>query len=54
MTFLIDDADIDRIKALYNYYPIDGVTTNPSILAKYGKNPYEALYAIREFIGSRE
>ena len=53
MTFLIDDADIDRIKALYNYYPIDGVTTNPSILAKYGKPPYEALFAIREFIGNK-
>lgn len=53
MTFLIDDADIDRIKNLYNYYPIDGVTTNPSILAKYGKNPYEALFAIREFIGNK-
>lgn len=53
MKFLIDDADIDRIKTLYNYYPIDGVTTNPSILAKYGKNPYEALLAIREFIGNK-
>ena len=53
MTFLIDDADIERIKKLYNYYPIDGVTTNPSILAKYGKNPYEALFAIREFIGNK-
>ena len=51
MKLLIDDADIERIKALYNYYPIDGVTTNPSILAKYGKPPYEALLAIREFIG---
>lgn len=53
MKFLIDDADIDRIKTLYNYYPIDGVTTNPSILAKYGKNPYEALLAIRDFIGNK-
>lgn len=53
MKLLIDDADIERIKALYNYYPIDGVTTNPSILAKYGKNPYEALLAIRDFIGNK-
>ena len=50
---LIDDADIDRIKALYNYYPIDGVTTNPSILAKCGRPPYEALRDIREFIGNK-
>lgn len=53
MTLLIDDADIERIKAIYNFYPIDGVTTNPSILAKYGKPPYEALLAIREFIGNK-
>lgn len=53
MKLLIDDANIDRIKELYNYYPIDGVTTNPSILAKYGKPPYEALLAIRDFIGNK-
>lgn len=50
---LIDDADIGKIKALYNYYPIDGVTTNPSILAKCGRPPYEALQDIREFIGNK-
>ncbi len=53
MNLLIDDADIERIKAIYHYYPIDGVTTNPSILAKCGRPPYEALYKIREFIGNR-
>lgn len=53
MNLLIDDADIERIKAIYHYYPIDGVTTNPSILAKCGRPPYEALRQIREFIGNR-
>lgn len=53
MKLLIDDANLERIKHIYNYYPIDGVTTNPSILAKYGKPPYEALLAIREFIGNK-
>ncbi len=53
MRFLVDDADIARIKALYHYYPIDGVTTNPSILAKCGRPPYEALRDIREFIGNK-
>lgn len=51
MKFLIDDADIDRIKEIYNYYPIDGVTTNPTIIAKSGRKPYEVLKEIREFIG---
>lgn len=53
MKLLIDDADIGRIKAIYHYYPVDGVTTNPSILAKCGRPPYEALREIREFIGNR-
>ena len=53
MKLLIDDADIDRIKKLYHYYPIDGVTTNPSILAKCGRPPYKALMDIREFIGNK-
>lgn len=51
MKLIIDDAKIEAIKKIYNFYPIDGVTTNPSILAKCGKNPYEVLTEIREFIG---
>ena len=51
MKFLIDDADIEKIKEIYDKYPVDGVTTNPSILAKSGKNPYEVLVEIRRFIG---
>lgn len=51
MKLLIDDADIDKIKRLYDYYPIDGVSTNPSILAKTGRKPYEVLAQIRAFIG---
>jgi len=41
MRLLIDDANIEKIKAIYDKYPVDGVTTNPSILAKSGRNPYE-------------
>lgn len=51
MKLLIDNADIERIKAIYRLYPVDGVTSNPSILAKTGRNPYAVLREIREFIG---
>ncbi len=51
MKLLIDDANIEKIKAIYKYYPVDGVTTNPSILAKCGGNPYDVLAEIRAFIG---
>ncbi|MDO4272619.1 MAG: transaldolase family protein [Eubacteriales bacterium] len=51
MKLIIDDAHIDLIKRVYEYYPIDGVTTNPSILAKSDRNPYDVLKEIRAFIG---
>lgn len=52
MKFIIDDAGIEKIKEIYSIYPVDGVTTNPSILAKNGRQPYETLKEIREFIGA--
>lgn len=51
MKLIIDDAHIDQIKKIYEHYPVDGVTTNPTILAKSGKQPYEVLKEIRAFIG---
>ena len=51
MKLFIDDANIEKIKAIYQYFPCDGVTTNPSIISRTGKNPYEVLKEIREFIG---
>ncbi|WP_346685829.1 fructose-6-phosphate aldolase [Megamonas hypermegale] len=51
MEFIIDDAHIEFIKKIYEFYPVDGVTTNPSILAKCGRQPYEVLKEIRQFIG---
>lgn len=52
MKLLIDNADINKIKKIYEYYPVDGVTTNPTILAASGRQPYEVLKEIRAFIGS--
>lgn len=51
MKLCIDHADINLIKHIYEYYPVDGVSTNPSILAKAGRNPYEVLKEIRSLIG---
>lgn len=51
MKFIIDDANVEAIKNLYEYFPVEGVTTNPSILAKSKRSPYEVLGEIREFIG---
>lgn len=51
MKLFIDDANIEDIKRIYDLYPVDGVTTNPSILSKQKRNPKEVLKEIREFIG---
>ena len=52
MKLIIDDAHIDQIKKIYEFYPVDGVTTNPTILAQSGRKPYDVLKEIREFIGA--
>ena len=49
MKLLIDSANIEDIKHIYKYYPVDGVTTNPSILLKAGKEPYACLDEIVGF-----
>ena len=54
MKLIIDDANMNEIRKMYEYFPMDGVTCNPSILAKEGRNPYEVLKEIREFIGDNE
>lgn len=51
MKLLIDHADLDSIKELIALFPIDGVTTNPTILAKAWENPKDRLVKIRELIG---
>lgn len=52
MKLLIDDANVEMIKKINEYYPVDGVTTNPSILAKSGKQPFDVLKEIRDIIGA--
>lgn len=54
MKLLIDSADITAIKKLCEYYPIDGVTTNPTILKKAGKQPHVVIKEIRDIIGKKD
>lgn len=51
MKLFIDDVDIQKVKELWDCYPVDGVTSNPSILKKNGQPPLAILREIREFIG---
>ena len=54
MKLFIDDADVNEIRRLTDLYPIDGVTTNPSILARTGRNPVEVLKEIRDILGDEK
>ena len=51
MRILLDTANLDDIRYFNTYYPIEGVTTNPTILSKEGGKPVEQLKAIRKIIG---
>ncbi len=50
MKFFIDTANIDEIKEAASMGVLDGVTTNPSLVAKEGKNFEELLKEICEIV----
>ncbi|MDF2903075.1 MAG: transaldolase [Bacillus sp. (in: firmicutes)] len=54
MRLYIDSADVEKIKYLNKYYPIAGVTTNPSIIVKENRPYLELLKEIREVIGDEK
>lgn len=51
MKILLDTANLEDIKYFNTYYPIVGVTTNPTILSKEPGDVVENLKAIRNIIG---
>lgn len=52
MKLIIDDANVEKVREVWDVYPCDGVTTNPSILAKGGRKPYDVLLELREIVGA--
>jgi len=46
MKFFIDTANIEEIRKAWELGVIDGVTTNPSLMAKEGKDPVKLLKEI--------
>ncbi len=51
MMYLLDTADLSAIQRAKDLYPVIGVTTNPSIIAKEKKGFLEIVNGIRETIG---
>ena len=50
MEFFIDSADIEAIRELCAFLPIDGVTTNPTIITKSGKAPEQVFAELAEVL----
>ncbi|PLS08892.1 transaldolase family protein [Neobacillus cucumis] len=51
MKLYIDSADVKQISRINEYYPISGVTTNPSIIVRENRPFIELLKEIRQVIG---
>lgn len=52
MELYLDTADITAIKRLASVLPINGVTTNPSIVAKSGKAIFSLLTELQDILGA--
>jgi len=50
MKFFVDTADVDDIKDLAATGLLDGVTTNPSLIAKSGRNILEVIKEIADIV----
>jgi fructose-6-phosphate aldolase 2 len=53
MIYLADTANIEELKELFYYFPIEGVTTNPTIIAAENKPLSQILPQIIELVGDR-
>ncbi|BAQ15035.1 putative transaldolase [Clostridium botulinum] len=54
MLILLDTANIESIKNINDIYPLDGVTTNPTIISKEKKDFISILRKIRNVIGEEK
>ena len=54
MRMILDTANLKDIEYFNTYYPIEGVTTNPTILSKEGGDVLKLLKDIRAIIGEEK
>ena len=50
MKFFVDTAELDQIKELHDLGMVDGVTTNPSLIAKSGRDILEVTKEICDLV----
>lgn len=51
MIYILDTADIDEIRYCNEFYPVSGVTTNPTIISKEHDDFWKIVSEIRSIIG---
>ena len=51
MLYMLDTADLDMIRYCNEFYPVAGVTTNPTIIAKQKGDFWSLIERIRSIIG---
>lgn len=52
MIYMADTADLNELRSLYQFFPLEGVTTNPTILSHAGYKLSVAIEGIQELVGS--
>ncbi len=50
---MADTANLEELRELFHSFPLEGVTTNPTILAKGGLPLSKAVPAILEIVGNK-
>lgn len=50
MKFFVDTANVDEIREIHSWGVVDGVTTNPSLVAKEGRNFEEVIAEITSIV----
>ena len=54
MLYLLDTADLEAIAHFSEYYPLSGVTTNPTLISKQKTDCFKLLKSIRQIIGGNK
>lgn len=54
MIYILDTADLEAIKHCNEFYPLSGVTTNPSIISKENTDFWKLVKSIRAIIGNEK
>ncbi len=54
MLYILDTANLEAIRHCNEYYPLAGVTTNPSIISKEKADFWTLVTSIREIIGEEK